>query len=563
MQRLKISDDLSLPINGVTEKLAFLGRTGGGKTYAATKLCEEMLEAHAQVVALDPVGKWHGLRLGKDGKTKGYAIPVFGGLYGDVPLEPQGGALVADLIVDKKINAVVDVSQFILSEQTRFAFDFATRLYQRQKAAPSAIHLFIEECQEFIPQNLSGASGSGRDNFEGKMLHAFERIWKLGRNAGIGGSLITQRPQEVNKKVLNMTECMFVFQMTGPQEKKAVELWVGNKGIDQSLIETLPYMKQGDCHVWSPVWLRVSKVIHIAQKNTLDASATPEVGARVIAPRELSPIDVKEIEAAMAATIEKAKAEDPKELRKKIAELERSHKTNAPDPKAIERAVNRAVSEAEDRFESLQRENVRAINDLRGRLEQIGKLATLNGNAPALAEYKPVTPRVVVDRPAPPPMRSAPPSAAPDGMTRGEVKILSALIQHPNGLERTQLTVFTGQARSTRDKYLQYLSGKGFVEQRGAHVFATDAGIAALPDVEPLPTGTDLQEYWLRKLPTGEASILRVLIDAYPQTVDREVVSDKTGQARSTRDKYLQYLTAKELVVTGRGEVKASDDLFD
>ncbi len=34
------------------------------------------------------------------------------------------------------------------------------------------------------------------------MLHAFTRLVKIGRNFGIGVSLLSQRPQEVNKKVL-------------------------------------------------------------------------------------------------------------------------------------------------------------------------------------------------------------------------------------------------------------------------------------------------------------------------------------------------------------------------
>ena len=41
-----------LPVDAVTQKLAFLGRTGSGKTYGATKLAELMLGAGAQIVAL-------------------------------------------------------------------------------------------------------------------------------------------------------------------------------------------------------------------------------------------------------------------------------------------------------------------------------------------------------------------------------------------------------------------------------------------------------------------------------------------------------------------------------
>jgi len=238
MKKLEISSTLSLPIDGVTQELAMLGRTGSGKSYAATKLAEEMLDAGAQIVALDPVGIWYGLRTA-------YSIPVFGGLHGDIPLEVGGGALIADLIVDRRISAVVDVSQFESdADKARFARDFAARFYFRQKQAPSPVHLFLEEAQEFVPQNP--------EREEGRMLHAFVRIAKLGRNFGIGATLLSQRPQEVNKKALNQTECLFAFQMTGPQERDTIAKWATSKGVDENLDEILPSLEVGQAHVWSP-----------------------------------------------------------------------------------------------------------------------------------------------------------------------------------------------------------------------------------------------------------------------------------------------------------------------
>lgn len=68
---LAFAEGLSLPIEAITEKLAFLGRTGQGKSYAAQKLAELMHGAGAQFVVLDPVGNWWGLRLAADGKGPG------------------------------------------------------------------------------------------------------------------------------------------------------------------------------------------------------------------------------------------------------------------------------------------------------------------------------------------------------------------------------------------------------------------------------------------------------------------------------------------------------------
>lgn len=325
MKSLKLGKGLDLPLEVVTQKLAWLGVTGSGKTYGATKLAEELWHAGAQFVALDPVGVWYGLRLDADGQSPGIPVPVFGGLHGDLPLDPSAGALVADLIADRRISAILDVSQFESDTQkARFASDFADRLFFRWKASASAVHVFLEECQEFVPQNPQRG--------EEKMLHHFHRLQKLGRNFGIGTSLISQRPQEVNKKALNQAQTVFAFRMTGSQERDAVEKWMGDKGLEQDLAGDLPKIDTGHCHVWSPSWLKVSKVVRILPKHTFNASATPEVGVAASS-RELAPIDIVKIRDDMATVVERQKADDPAELKKTVANLNRelAQLKNRPD----------------------------------------------------------------------------------------------------------------------------------------------------------------------------------------------------------------------------------------
>jgi len=62
-QYLRISDTLNLPANGVTQTFACIGRKGAGKTYLASMLAEQMLDIGAQIVIIDPVGNWWGLRV--------------------------------------------------------------------------------------------------------------------------------------------------------------------------------------------------------------------------------------------------------------------------------------------------------------------------------------------------------------------------------------------------------------------------------------------------------------------------------------------------------------------
>jgi uncharacterized protein YukE len=312
---LKLAANLSLPLNAVTEKIAWLGRTGSGKSYGAMKMAELMLAAGAQIGAIDPVGVWRSLRVPATKGGASYDVVVFGGLYGDLPLTPQSGVLVADLICDRGISFVLDVSQFIPSEQQKFVKDFADLFFHRKKSAPSAVHLFMEECQEFIPENPSGA--------EALTLGVMQRLWKLGRNFGIGGSLISQRPQEIAKKALNMSGTLFAFQMTGPQERKAIRAWVADHGVSVDIESVLQKLEVGQPHVESPTFLKLSQTVRILPRVTADLSSTPEVGASTAAKRALTPIDVEQLQTAMAETVERARADDPKELRKQLAEKDR------------------------------------------------------------------------------------------------------------------------------------------------------------------------------------------------------------------------------------------------
>jgi hypothetical protein len=598
---LAIAKDLWLPVDAVTQKLAFLGRTGSGKTYGATKLAELMLSAGAQIVALDPVGVWYGLRLAGNGaEPSELKLPVFGGLHGDIPIEPTSGALLADLVVDRGISAILDVSQLESDrDKARFAGDFANRFFFRKKAAPSAVHLFVEECQEFVPQNP--AKG------EEQMLHHFHRLIKLGRNFGIGVSLISQRPQEVNKKALNQTELMLAFQMTGPQERKAISLWVSEKGADEDVGDILPKLKVGEAHVWSPQWLQISRTVKIAAKRTFNASSTPTVGGKAVEARPLGEIDLEKLQKAMASTIEKAKAEDPRALRAEVARLKREleakpktngHSAKPVDREQIQRLVDVGVRKATETLERDQRQFrqglKREIDRLQRQFEPIGTTVAALSSAVA-AEFKPIdkaTPGALLapvehrlnpsspvtslsgstperragghagrdsrERPAP---RSAGSGAS---LGKGEWTVLIAIAQYPEGAERDQLTVLTGYKRSTRDTYIQRLSLAGHVAIEGGRVLATDAGIDALgSDFEPLPQGEELQEHWLYRLPEGERAILKPLIAAYPLSLDRDSLSEATGYKRSTRDTYIQRLKSRRLLEdVGRGEVRASGNLF-
>lgn len=107
------------------------------------------------------------------------------------------------------------------------------------------------------------------------------------------------------------------------------------------------------------------------------------------------------------------------------------------------------------------------------------------------------------------------------------------------------------------------LAERGYIETRGNRTAATEAGRSALPDHEPLPTGEDLRDCWMSKLPEGERKILTVLVQrGQGAAVSRAELMEATGYAVRSLTTYVPRLVAKNIVESSRDGVRASDTLF-
>ncbi len=569
--KLNIGPDLGLPLDAITQTFGVLAVRGAGKSNLAAVMAEEMFVARLPFVVIDPVGSWYGLRAhGSDAKAEGLPIPIFGGRHGDVPLERTGGQLLADLVVDRRMTCVLDVSEFSEGDKVRFLIDFAERLYRRNT---EPLHLFLEEADDYAPQRPMRE--------QARLLGAWQNIVRRGRARGLGITMITQRSAVLNKDVLTQIETLFVLRTTSPQDRKAIEAWVAFQGGARDMIETLPRLESGEAWVWSPSWLRTFERVHVRRRWTFDSGATPK-GSKATRPTaSLADVDLGSIREQMAATIERAKADDPRELRRRIGELEKQAKAGpaAPAPKlkevpalsakdraALERTVDRLEAFA-GRLEAVCAELNTHAPHARATADSLRK-ALGAPPAPPIAEMRALERVVREGRRAPPPPPRRPnghAGAADPSLPKGERITLIAIAQHPDGVTREQLTVLTGYKRSTRDAYLQRLRERGHTDDAGGRIVASDSGVAALgSDYEPLPTGDALREHWLEpgRLPEGEARVLDVLCAAYPKAVAREKIDEATGFKRSTRDAYLQRLGARRLVSSGRDGVIASAELF-
>ncbi len=578
--KLRVADDLSLPAEAVTQTFCFLAKRGAGKTYTASVLAEEMLKAELPICVIDPTGVWWGLRASADGKADGLPIIVMGGEHGDVPLEVTAGELIARFIIEENVSVVLDLQMMRKGEQIRFMTPFAETLYHLNR---SPRHIFWDECDAHIPQKPM------KDQL--RLLGASEDIVRRGRAKGLGVSLISQRAAVINKDVLTQTEVLVALRTVGPQDIAAVRAWVEQHDVhDQAdeMLASLPSLPIGESWWWSPGWLNLFKRVHVRARETFNSSRTPKVGEHVKPPKRLAPVDLAALTARMAATIERAKADDPNALRARIAELEKAviYAKAKPDPMRVERAREawekesaRAVVAEQRRwvkFEATMRDAMRRVTDLLARAHTV--LRELD-EAPTPDSLMPVSETIATIRDQikhVPAARGARDEAAMASwqtkhrngdvgttLGKGERAILSLLAEQGAPVTREHLTVATGYKRSSRDTYLQRLRAAGLVDTQGDGFVLTEDGVAAIaPHAVTLPRGPALLAHYLETLSTGEAETLGIIAEAHPGPVERDVISERTGYQRSSRDTYLQRLRARRLIDTaGRGAVRLSDSL--
>jgi uncharacterized protein len=143
---------------------------------------------------------------------------------------------------------------------------------------------------------------------------------------------------------------------------------------------------------------------------------------------------------------------------------------------------------------------------------------------------------------------------------------LIALAQYETGRSKVQVAVLTGYAVSGGgfNNYLGALRSRGLITGDGENLRITENGIHELGSWEPLPAGSGLVDYWRSRLGKAERLILETLTQAYPDALTKEEVAAKAGYEPNGGgfNNALRRLRTLELV-RGRGQLQASDNLFD
>lgn len=234
------------------------------------------------------------------------------------------------------------------------------------------------------------------------------------------------------------------------------------------------------------------------------------------------------------------------------AEIEKAIKGAA---QSVQKMVERHLDKRNAELDSLRREAQRVIGRLKGMLENdVTVKVDVRHNEPFTVSPSPARPR------------PHPVNGKGEDMAAVERKFLTALAQQGRSLTRNQVAIFAGYSAKSRhvDNTLAALRSNGYVVGGRDGIDITDAGMKALGGYDPLPTGTDLRDYWMRELDKAASVFLGVVCDVYPNSITRDELAVRANYSPSSRhvDNTLAQLRSRDLVSGGRDAIKASEDLF-
>lgn len=560
------------PDSILAQHIAVLGKTGAGKTSTAKLLVEQVVESGSRVCILDPVkSDWWGLTSSADGKRAGLPFHILGGKHGHVSLHPQAGNAIGEIVASGQLPlSILDMSDFEMGGLQQFFVHFAPALLRKMRGV---LYLVIEEAHEFAPKERAGF---GQENMA---IHFAKKLATAGRSKGIRMIIATQRTQALHNAVLGSCETMIAHRLISPADQEPVAKWLRanlTKEKAKEVESSLSTLKTGEAWVCSGE-SGLFERRQFPRISTYDNSATPSAESGDVTVKTAE-VDRDKLRSIIGTAVEEAKSNDPRELKLRIAGLERELKARQsispipPQPPEIREIsvpneeelenVKEGIGGVIERLDALTKHT----DDMREAVGTITRVISEAKREPNqyLVKATPALQRMF-SRPAIGRVAAGHRSESSEVGNGGLRRILIAIAQRP-GLDNRQLGLRAclSSRSGTFSTYLAKARSNGWITQNGSGFQITEAGASALGSFEDLPTGSALRDYWINELGGGAARMLEVLCKAYPDSLSNDRLGEAAGlSARSgTFSTYLSKLRGLELI-EGRGEIRASQELFE
>jgi Helicase HerA, central domain len=293
---------LPIPAAALKQHIAFLGKTGSGKTSTAKLVVEQILreDPNARVCVLDPIkSDWWGLTSSANGRNPGLPFYILGGPRGHVQLHDSAGKAIGELVANGALPlSIIDMADFKPGGLQRFFSDFAPALMKRMRGV---VYLVFEEVHEIVPKERTGIGA------ESMAIHYAKQLATAGRSKGIRLMIVTQRTQALHNALLGSCDTMIAHRLTAPADQEPVKKWLKanvSKEIFDKVSTSLASLKTGSAWICSGE-AQVAELVQFPKISTFDNSATP-TGNEASQEVKTAPVDQDKLRAIIGTAVKEA-----------------------------------------------------------------------------------------------------------------------------------------------------------------------------------------------------------------------------------------------------------------
>lgn len=570
--KIPINNNISLDLPKLlSSRLLIQANSGGGKSWLIRRLLEQS-HGKVQQIVIDLEGEFSTLREKYD--------YILAAKDGDTPVDPKSAALLARKILELNVSAIIDLYELAPFERKLFVKNFLTSMVNAPKELWHECLVIVDEAHEFCPEK-------GQSEAMGAVIDLATR----GRKRGFCAVLATQRISKLHKDAAAECNNKLIGRAGLDVDMKRASEELGFTSKEQML--SLRRLRPGEFYAFgvalSDEVIKLSvgdvKTSHpsISDGRIMKSTPTPPTEKIRAALQKLA--DLPEEAKREARTIAEL-SRDNQELKRKLSLADRQTKP-APEVDINRHPVVIGLKKENVKLEQRANQIVTANETLATALrdidqyfrdKQIAKILkngfkvsyTYKPNPIPADELRVMRPgNVLPDVNRQYPVASSPVSITDDQKIKpGAKRILDTLVSnHPIKLTRSQLATQSRMKASggSFGTYLSTLKAAGYVVQDGIFWFASDAGVE-FSGVTPSAPSTPEEriEMWKKNIKAGCARMLDVLVQVYPDTIDKEYLArscdmEVTGGTFGT---YLSILRSNGLAVVAGNQIKASDDLY-
>jgi len=232
-----------------------------------------------------------GLRSSADGLQPGFAIPILGGRYGDLPLLASHGSEVAGILARGR-SAILDVSLMSHDEQQEFARDFFSDL---PRCIEVPVHIIVEEAER-----VAAARSTSKAHFAASS--AASEFSRQCRNEGVGWTFSTQRVDHVAHDILNAASVLVAMQNSDEDEQRSIAAQVASRfgrSKARKILATFANLKRGEAWLLADsAWLGDDEAealplrFRFRLRSTYDSARPRKLGENRVLPSARADVDL-------------------------------------------------------------------------------------------------------------------------------------------------------------------------------------------------------------------------------------------------------------------------------